>query len=90
MVAAIGKMPKMAEWPDYGTQAQLGKYWRKQIQYVFSIRFTRLAVLPDAFDYGLSQIHGSKDVALVLKNNPVFLTERNAIKLILLSAKQWA
>jgi hypothetical protein len=25
----------MAEWPDYGTQAQLGKHWRKQIQYVF-------------------------------------------------------
>jgi hypothetical protein len=35
LVAAIGKMPKMAEWPDYGIQAQLGKHWRKQIQYIF-------------------------------------------------------
>lgn len=35
LVAAIGKMPRVAERPDYGTQAQLGKHWRKQIQYVF-------------------------------------------------------
>jgi hypothetical protein len=40
LVVAIGKMPKMAEWPDYGTLAQLGKHWLKHIQYVFSIRFT--------------------------------------------------
>jgi len=36
----IGKMPRMAEWPDFGTQSQLGKHWCKQIQYVFSIGFT--------------------------------------------------
>jgi hypothetical protein len=26
LVVAIGKMPRMAEWPDYGTQAQLGYF----------------------------------------------------------------
>jgi hypothetical protein len=35
LVAVIGKMSRMAEWPDYGTQAQFGIHWRKQIQYNF-------------------------------------------------------
>jgi hypothetical protein len=32
LVAAIGKMPRMAEWPDDGAQAQFLKHCRKQIQ----------------------------------------------------------